>query len=66
MPMMLELGVRYIGSCCGSTPEHTRAIARKVEASLEDLKVLEPSQPASFPVLPLQNHLPREGLLRLA
>lgn len=47
VPMMLELGVRYIGSCCGSTPEHTRAIARKVEASLEDLKVLEPSQPAS-------------------
>lgn len=45
VPMMLELGVRCIGSCCGSTPEHTRAIARKVETSLENLKILEPARP---------------------
>ncbi len=48
VPMMLELGVRYIGSCCGSTPEHTKAITRKVEAAIRDgLKVLEPPQPSS-------------------
>jgi len=26
----LERGVRLIGSCCGSSPEYTRAIARVV------------------------------------
>jgi len=30
VPLFLELGVRVIGSCCGSTPEHTRAIVRAV------------------------------------
>jgi 5-methyltetrahydrofolate--homocysteine methyltransferase len=29
---VLAAGVRIIGSCCGSTPEHTRAIRQAVEA----------------------------------
>jgi methionine synthase I (cobalamin-dependent) len=29
-PSFLAAGARLIGSCCGSTPEHTRAIARAV------------------------------------
>jgi len=28
---MQELGVNVIGSCCGSTPAHTAAIAKAVE-----------------------------------
>jgi methionine synthase I (cobalamin-dependent) len=27
-PLFAEAGARLIGSCCGSTPAHTRAIAR--------------------------------------
>lgn len=29
----LESGVRIIGSCCGSSPDHTRAIVRQIGAS---------------------------------
>jgi 5-methyltetrahydrofolate--homocysteine methyltransferase len=32
VPEALEAGVSIIGSCCGSTPEHTRAIRRSVDA----------------------------------
>jgi 5-methyltetrahydrofolate--homocysteine methyltransferase len=32
VPEVLEAGVAIVGSCCGSTPEHTRAIRRKVDA----------------------------------
>ncbi len=32
VPAFLEAGVRLLGSCCGSTPEHTRAIAQAVGA----------------------------------
>jgi 5-methyltetrahydrofolate--homocysteine methyltransferase len=32
VPEALEAGVAIIGSCCGSAPEHTRAIRRKVDA----------------------------------
>jgi 5-methyltetrahydrofolate--homocysteine methyltransferase len=28
--MLLSLGVRWLGSCCGTTPEHTRAIVKAV------------------------------------
>ena len=32
VPEILEAGVSIIGSCCGSTPEHTRAIRQGVDA----------------------------------
>jgi 5-methyltetrahydrofolate--homocysteine methyltransferase len=32
VPDALEAGVAIVGSCCGSTPDHTRAIRRKVDA----------------------------------
>jgi 5-methyltetrahydrofolate--homocysteine methyltransferase len=32
VPDVLEAGVRIVGSCCGSTPEHTRAIRERVDA----------------------------------
>jgi 5-methyltetrahydrofolate--homocysteine methyltransferase len=32
VPEVLEAGVAIVGSCCGSTPDHTRAIRRKVDA----------------------------------
>jgi 5-methyltetrahydrofolate--homocysteine methyltransferase len=32
VPEALDAGVSIIGSCCGSTPEHTRAIRRVVDA----------------------------------
>lgn len=32
VPEALEAGVAIIGSCCGSTPEHTRAIRQAVDA----------------------------------
>jgi len=31
VPEVLAAGVKIIGSCCGSTPEHTRAIRQAVE-----------------------------------
>jgi 5-methyltetrahydrofolate--homocysteine methyltransferase len=31
VPEVLEAGVRIVGSCCGSTPEHTRQIRRMVD-----------------------------------
>jgi 5-methyltetrahydrofolate--homocysteine methyltransferase len=34
---VLAAGVRIIGSCCGSTPEHTRAIRQAVEAGNQKL-----------------------------
>lgn len=32
VPDALEAGVAIIGSCCGSTPDHTRAIRREIDA----------------------------------
>jgi 5-methyltetrahydrofolate--homocysteine methyltransferase len=32
VPAVLAAGVSIVGSCCGSTPEHTRAIRQKVDA----------------------------------
>jgi 5-methyltetrahydrofolate--homocysteine methyltransferase len=32
VPEVLEAGVNIVGSCCGSTPEHTRAIRQMVDA----------------------------------
>jgi len=34
VPTYLGLGARIIGSCCGSTPDHTRAIAAAVLSSI--------------------------------
>jgi 5-methyltetrahydrofolate--homocysteine methyltransferase len=31
VPEVLAAGVKIVGSCCGSTPEHTRAIRQAVE-----------------------------------
>lgn len=33
LPAVLEAGVNIIGSCCGSTPEHTRAIREVIDKS---------------------------------
>src|ERR1700691_5324448 len=52
-----ELGARLIGGCCGTTPEHIRAIAEavkkwkpgkphKADASTETVEVLEPQERA--------------------
>ena len=32
VPEVLEAGATIVGSCCGSTPEHTRAIRAQVDA----------------------------------
>jgi 5-methyltetrahydrofolate--homocysteine methyltransferase len=32
VPALLELGVAIVGGCCGTTPEHVRAIRRSAEA----------------------------------
>ena len=32
VPEVLAAGVNIIGSCCGSTPDHTRAIREAVDA----------------------------------
>jgi 5-methyltetrahydrofolate--homocysteine methyltransferase len=32
VPELLAAGVMIVGSCCGTTPEHTRAIRRAVDA----------------------------------
>jgi 5-methyltetrahydrofolate--homocysteine methyltransferase len=32
VPELLELGVAIVGGCCGTTPDHTRAIRRAVDA----------------------------------
>jgi 5-methyltetrahydrofolate--homocysteine methyltransferase len=31
VPEVLEAGATIVGSCCGSTPEHTAAIRRAVD-----------------------------------
>lgn len=31
----VSLGARIVGTCCGSTPEHTRAIARRLKGDLK-------------------------------
>ena len=33
VPEVLAAGAGIIGSCCGSTPEHTRAIRQRVDAA---------------------------------
>ena len=32
VPELLDLGVAVVGGCCGTTPDHTRAIRRAVDA----------------------------------
>ena len=31
VPELLDLGVRLVGGCCGTTPEHTRAVRDAVD-----------------------------------
>jgi 5-methyltetrahydrofolate--homocysteine methyltransferase len=31
-----QLGVRIIGGCCGTTPEHIRAVAQRVKGMARD------------------------------
>jgi 5-methyltetrahydrofolate--homocysteine methyltransferase len=31
VPELLEIGVAIVGGCCGTTPDHTRAIRRAVD-----------------------------------
>lgn len=33
---LLEAGARFVGGCCGSTPEHVRALAAAIEKSAPD------------------------------
>ena len=33
VPELLDLGVAIVGGCCGTTPDHIRAIRRAVDAS---------------------------------
>jgi len=33
VPTVVDAGANIIGSCCGSTPDHTRAIREVVEKS---------------------------------
>ena len=33
VPELLELGVAIVGGCCGTTPDHTRAIRKAVETA---------------------------------
>ena len=39
-----ELGVRYIGGCCGVEPHHIRAIAEELQAERGGRKVAEGSR----------------------
>jgi 5-methyltetrahydrofolate--homocysteine methyltransferase len=32
VPELLNLGVAIVGGCCGTTPDHTRAIRQAVDA----------------------------------
>ena len=32
VPELLDAGARIVGGCCGTTPDHTRAIRRAVDA----------------------------------
>jgi 5-methyltetrahydrofolate--homocysteine methyltransferase len=32
VPELLDLGVAIVGGCCGTTPDHIRAIRRAVDA----------------------------------
>jgi methionine synthase I (cobalamin-dependent) len=35
IPAFVEAGVSIIGGCCGTTPEHVRAIKRVIERMLK-------------------------------
>jgi 5-methyltetrahydrofolate--homocysteine methyltransferase len=43
VPALLDAGVRIVGSCCGSTPAHTRAIREKADQYLARRSRLAPS-----------------------
>jgi methionine synthase I (cobalamin-dependent) len=46
---MFRLGVRLVGGCCGTTPEHTRRIAASARMAAGDLEVPAANEPsASF------------------
>jgi len=32
VPELLDLGVALVGGCCGTTPDHVRAVRRAVDA----------------------------------
>lgn len=36
VPELLEVGVRVIGGCCGTTPEHMKRIAREVDRCVKE------------------------------
>jgi 5-methyltetrahydrofolate--homocysteine methyltransferase len=47
LPDLLRAGANIVGSCCGSTPEHTRAISQVVRAFNEAaIQARRPSTPA--------------------
>ena len=39
VPPLLAAGARFIGGCCGSTPEHIRAIAKALASRGDRLKI---------------------------
>jgi homocysteine S-methyltransferase len=63
-----QIGARVIGGCCGSTPDHTRAIATSIrqmtgeERSLAAVEISRPSEEAAEP----QQPIPLEERSRLA
>jgi homocysteine S-methyltransferase len=53
---LIRAGAKFIGGCCGTTPEHIRAMADAVHALAPRttiVRVTQPDAPAPQPVLPL-------------
>jgi methionine synthase I (cobalamin-dependent)/5,10-methylenetetrahydrofolate reductase len=40
VPRMLAAGARIVGGCCGTTPEHTRAMRAAIDAMAEDERTM--------------------------
>jgi methionine synthase I (cobalamin-dependent)/5,10-methylenetetrahydrofolate reductase len=54
---MVEAGVRLIGGCCGTTPDHIAAIRR----ALGDLQLVQPMAAEALPAVPRDEVLPAVG-----
>lgn len=45
-PQMIALGVRWLGSCCGSTPEHTQALRKAMDNAAVPVTIEKPTFPS--------------------
>jgi methionine synthase / methylenetetrahydrofolate reductase(NADPH) len=61
----INTGVRLVGGCCGTTPEHIRAIKTAVE-SLAPGATAPKKSPAPAAVIPAAPRVPREEKSRMA